>query len=87
VGVGFAGVGIGIDIYKLHIGDIGFGKFIVDTGMTFIGFAGPIGAAVSITYFGVDAFYPDGWRGVIRDYGEAARMQCDGFSWGFGVGP
>lgn len=67
--VGVIADGVGLRTYyndPNSLNAISPGKFGLNLGMTGLGFTG-IGTVPSVLYFGVDAFYPGGWEGYIRD--------------------
>ncbi|MGK6343841.1 DUF6443 domain-containing protein [Chryseobacterium sp. DT-3] len=58
VGNALAVVGVGVGIYQVSTGQITKTEFVVDTIMTGVGvFGGPVGALVSLAYFGGKTLY------------------------------
>lgn len=70
--VGFA-AGETMDLIKLYNGEIGYKNVIVNGAFGLVGFTAA--APVSIIYFGVDAFYPGGWKQIEQNLGH--RMGLD----------
>jgi len=71
VGHGTAFAGIGIDIYGAVRGSESFGKAALNIGVGVGSVAGgPLAAGGAALYFGVDAFYPGGWVGVLNMAGS-----------------
>src|SRR5690606_7652995 len=66
------GAGILIDAYGLSTGQTTWGKAGLNTGMSVYGmYVNPITGAL---YGGLEAFYPGGTAGAIRDYSEAQAI-------------
>ena len=57
-------------------------KFGVDTGMGLYGLTG-VGTIPAIGYFGVDAFYPGGVKGYMKDYSNTVPSIAPDFSLGW----
>ena len=67
------GIGIGLDYAMYKKGLISKEKFKLNTGITVWGLGiariggGTIGLGINALYFGIDTFYPGGWKGAMND--------------------
>ncbi len=73
-GVTGAVAGTFIDAYGVYKGTTPIGQAGVNVFFTGVGlYGGPIGAGISVGYFGLNAFYPGGAFGYAKDVGQSLQ--------------
>lgn len=80
-GIGGAVIGTGLDLYGVYKGTTTWGQAGENGVFTAIGiWGGPVGAAISVGYFGLNAFYPGGANQAASDLTNAWSQHAQ--SWG-----
>ena len=68
-GIGGAVLGTGLDIYGVYKGTTTIGQASENAFFTGVGlYGGPVGAGISVVYFGLNAFYPGGANQAAGDF-------------------
>ena len=80
-GYGGALIGTGLDIYGVYKGTTTIGQASENAFFTGVGlYGGPVGAGISATYFGLNAFYPGGANQAASDFSTDFGQHAQ--SWG-----
>jgi len=79
-GITGAVVGTFIDGYGVYKGTTTLGQFGENGVFTAIGFMGPVGAVISVGYYGLNAFYPGGANQAASDFSNAWSQHAQ--QWG-----